>query len=68
MEPFSESSICPKCHHTEAETEYHGPLPHLAITVAGEVECIEDRPEWLERTCTRCRYQWREAVLDSPAV
>lgn len=61
LPPYSDiAAYCIKCGSHDAAVEYQPTLP--AVIKGGQVVKPE-RGEHHKRTCYRCGYTWREAVL-----
>jgi rubredoxin len=60
LPPFSgDDTTCPKCSNTSAYTEHKEAGEPGANDVIG---FAPERPERLERRCSRCDYVWDEAL------
>ncbi|MEW2568394.1 hypothetical protein [Streptomyces sp. NPDC047070] len=65
LPPYSgDDPLCPKCADTQAHTDYRPAIDtrRIAAEWNGKIVLRGPLPERLERTCTRCSYQWVETL------
>ena len=58
LDPYNPEGMCPKCGGDDVSTLY---APSYQCHHPGCTTC--SKPERIERSCRRCRYQWNEKPM-----
>jgi hypothetical protein len=80
LPPYTENARCSKCAYDAVGTQYKqgahqqcvlggrfGWWPGMSKQEIAEQDAVNNSiPEHLDRTCSRCQYQWAEAVIKNP--
>lgn len=64
MKTFDEKAVCPKCGHSEIDTQYCEGYDWIKIGSC----CFEIKQQHLHRRCKRCHYGWPEKCLPAAPV
>lgn len=61
--PYDPKARCPKCSYDAVTTKHMPERAYERFWMRGINYRPEHRPEHLQRTCARCEYSWKEAVV-----
>jgi len=64
LNPYDPKAVCPKCGGKDVRTRYEGKIENDPCWFARKYDPPGKFPEheYQHRTCSRCRYEWPEAV------